>query len=757
MKHLLLILSFLLCLQMHGQHDNTWYFGDHGGISFTSGNPLPLSGNPLYTYEGTSVISDENGQMLFFTNGTEVYNKDLQLMPNGSGLHGDPSATQSSVVIQKPGQPGQYYIFTIDDINGPLGLQFSEVDMSLENGLGNISVKNTPLFAPVCEKVTAAYHSNGIDMWVIVHQYGSNAFYSYQVTQNGVLGNPVVSNAGIPIVAPANYAVSTGYMVLSPDGTKLATASFYKAIELFDFDNATGIISNAQTIKNTGDQHYGIEFSPKSKFLYASSDQKLYQYDLTANDISLSQTVISSLTIPGALKIGPDSKIYVVNNMAISKLSVINNPEIKGTGCNFELNKISISGQTQWGLPVFFVSPFYVTDILADNLCADNEVNFSVESTLDAEKIEWNFGDGSISNEINPTHIYLSPGTYTIKIKAHKGLFVRYYTKQIIIQSPISINKPDDYFNCDTTGNETGVFDLSKKNAEILGLLDPAEYTISYHLSPADADEGINILATTYTNIQNPQLIHVRVTSNSGCHAETSLRLIVYAKPEINIDSEFFICENESVTLTAPAGFYKYKWSTNQETQSISVNQPGIYTLTVFEKRDNLICEASKQITVSASEKPIITGIEINDFHDLNTIQVSITGKGDYEYSLDGIHYQPENIFYNVSPSLYTVYVRDLNGCGTAKEEIAVLMYPRFFTPNGDGENEIWQIKYAYFEPSLQIYIFDRYGKIVSSFTGNQTGWDGTLNGTRLPASDYWFVAKRSNGSIYKGHFSLIR
>lgn len=757
MKHLLFILSFLLCLQMHGQHDNTWYFGDHGGISFSTGSPLPLANNPLYTYEGTSVISDENGQFMFFTNGVTVYNKDLQIMPNGNGLHGDQSATQSSVVIQKPAQPGKYYIFTVDDANGPMGLKYSEVDMTLNNGLGNVTVKNISLHAPICEKIAAAYHPNGIDMWIIVRQYGSNAFYSYLVTTSGVSSVPVISTAGIPMIAPSNYGISLGYMTLSPNGTKLATGSFYKGIELFDFDNATGIISNAQTLKDTGDQHYGIEFSPKGNFLYATSDKNLYQYDLNASDVALSQTLISNITIPGAMKIGPDSKIYVVDNMAISNLSVISNPDAKDIDCNFELHKINISGKTQWGLPAFFVSPFYITDILSDNLCADSQVNFSVESTQQSEKIEWDFGDGSTSDEINPTHIYTSPGTYTVKVTANKGLFVRYYTKQIIIKPEIIVNKPEDLFNCDATGDEKSEFDLSAKNSEILGILNPSEYSISYHLAAADAENGINAITTPYTNIQNPQLIYARVTSSSGCHTETSFSIVVYARPEINMKNKFFICENAQVTLTAPNGFYKYKWSDGRETQSISVTQPGIYTLTVYEKHDNLICEESKQITVSASEKPIITRIEINDFHDLNTIQVSITGKGDYEYSLDGIHYQPENIFYNVSPGLYTIYVRDLNGCGTVKEEIAVLMYPRFFTPNGDGENEIWQIKYAYIEPSLQIYIFDRYGKIVSSFTGNQTGWDGTLNGTRLPASDYWFVAKRFNGSIYKGHFSLIR
>ena len=101
--------------------------------------------------------------------------------------------------------------------------------------------------------------------------------------------------------------------------------------------------------------------------------------------------------------------------------------------------------------------------------------------------------------------------------------------------------------------------------------------------------------------------------------------------------------------------------------------------------------------------------------------------------------------------------VRDGLGCGIAEKEVALLYYPNFFTPNGDGYNEKWQIKYSVLEPQMKVTIFDRYGKVITSFGGMSDGWDGTLNGAKLPSTDYWFVVTREDGREYKGHFAMMR
>ena len=136
---------------------------------------------------------------------------------------------------------------------------------------------------------------------------------------------------------------------------------------------------------------------------------------------------------------------------------------------------------------------------------------------------------------------------------------------------------------------------------------------------------------------------------------------------------------------------------------------------------------------------------------------MSASGPGNYVYSLDGVHYQEEPVFTNLTPGEYTVYVMDVYGCGIVTETVAILNYPKFFTPNGDNFNDTWHINNAGYEPELEVTIFDRYGKFIKNLHANDYGWDGTYNGYNLPTSDYWFVATRADGRVYKGHFTLKR
>ena len=130
-----------------------------------------------------------------------------------------------------------------------------------------------------------------------------------------------------------------------------------------------------------------------------------------------------------------------------------------------------------------------------------------------------------------------------------------------------------------------------------------------------------------------------------------------------------------------------------------------------------------------------------------------------FEYSIDGgVTYQQSPIFENLPAGIYEVSVRDIYGCGYDEDSTYILAYPKFFTPNGDGVNETWRIPLAMIvEPDLKVYIFDRYGKLITGFGASHIGWDGTYNGENLPSTDYWFVVVRQNGKEYKGHFSMIR
>jgi len=161
---------------------------------------------------------------------------------------------------------------------------------------------------------------------------------------------------------------------------------------------------------------------------------------------------------------------------------------------------------------------------------------------------------------------------------------------------------------------------------------------------------------------------------------------------------------------------------------------------------------------VNVSGIATIETITLEDFiPNNNSISLTVSGLGDYEYSLDGINYQPNSYFDNLQGGEYTIYVRDRYGCGVVTEEVYLLNYMKFFTPNGDDVNEYWRVLGSQYEPDLEVNIFDRYGKLLTAFNGNDRGWDGSYNGQNMPSNDYWFVIKRGDGKTYKGHFTLKR
>lgn len=683
-------------------------------------------------------------------------------MPHGQGLLGDPSTTQAAIIIPKPGSQTRYYIFTADDAGGPNGLTYSEVDMLADNGKGDVISVNNSLITPVSEKITAVNHANGKDIWITAHQWGGNAFYSYIVTATGVSTSPVTSNTGLVIEGSGNSGHYAGWMAISPNGKKLASASGLLAIELFDFDTATGKVSNGTTLKSPA-KAYGVEFSPNSKLLYATSDGAVLQYEVNAPNVAATQTEVGTVDVASSIKLGPDSKIYVVSKYLSNKLSVISAPNVVGTKCNFSANTVDLGGkQTFVGLPNFLVTPYYLIDIDTKTDCTDTSVSFAAQGTLETETVTWDFGDGNSSNSKTVTHTYAEAGTYNVKAKAKSLNTTRFFSKQVtIVSAPVAV-KPLDLTACGSPEG-TNTFNLIMQDKTILGTQPGDLFTVSYYTSQADADADTNALPYLFTNTVNPQTIYARLSrNNASCYDTTSFTLSVASSPVLEMEDHYSFCESSYVVLTAPEGFDSYTWTFNGKTETgdyqKSVRKAGVYTLTVTKATGEIICDASKTIVVEESKKPVIRAIEVEDWTDSNnSINIVTASNGNYEYSIDGDNYQDSPLFENLTPGEYTINVRDKSGCGQAEGDAIILMYPKFFTPNGDGVHDKWQVKHSWYAPDVAVTIFDRYGKTLASFKGNSSGWDGTFNGNQLPANDYWFVVTRSNGREYKGHFSMMR
>ena len=760
-----------------------WYFGINAGLDFSSGNPIALTNGELVTDEGCATISENNGDLLFYTDGITVWDKQHNIMPNGTGLTGDSSSTQSAIIVPKPGDVSIFYIFTVDDLAGPKGLRYSEVNMTLNGGNGDITnQKNIELNAFTTEKISAVKHANGIDFWVVTHDWNNNNFLSYQVTTAGVNIVPVISSVGEE--HGDNGLDSKGYLKISPDASRLALASWSgnSVVEIFDFDNTTGIVSNPILIGNgffsTGPASgaYGIEFSPDSNLLYVTDQNflfgfttsRLFQFDLTlstANDMINSVTTLyddsDTNTILGALQLAVDGKIYIARAQE-QFLDVIENPDEIGFASNYSQNAVSLGNRfCGAGLPPF-ISSFFNFSIITQGTCLGQGTEFSLNSNTEINSIIWDFGDGFTSTETNPTHYYQNAGSYTISAEINAPGETFYITNIITINNFPVANTPEDMYRCDDIENGGyQFFDLSTKNSEIYNL---PGVNITYHLSEENAIDNIDPLETNYENISNPQTIYVRVQNSLSpdCFDITSFQLHVLETP-ISSEDIVYLCTNESVVLSAGEGFDYYNWSNGETTESITVNTTGNYAVEVINSlqtsQGEITCAGNRLFTVVESDEALITNVEVTDWTENdNTISVFVDGIGDYEYSLDNVTYQDEGVFSNLLPGEYVVYVRDKNNCGIVTQEVYLLYYPRFFSPNGDGVNEYWQIEFSDSEPDNEILIYDRYGKLLVQIPPNSLGWDGTYDGAKMPAADYWFKIKRpGKNKVYTGHFSLKR
>ena len=338
------------------------------------------------------------------------------------------------------------------------------------------------------------------------------------------------------------------------------------------------------------------------------------------------------------------------------------------------------------------------------------------------------------------------------------------------------------YAICDEFNTNDGFaeFDLLSQDTLVLDGQDPADYNVSYYLTQNEADLALDELDDIYENITNPQIIYVRVDditiTNSICWATTEITLRVDLLPIFDLDDEYLLCLNTNGTEVVDLPIldtelsnadYTFEWSLNgsvlpaETTSSLMPSVGGTYSVLVVNNITG--CENTDTATVNESSPPTITAAVVsNVFANNHIVDVTAVGLGVYEYSLGNGSWQNSNVFENVSLGIHTVTVRDINGCGIATTSVLVIDYPLFFTPNGDGYHDTWNIVGIATQPGAVIYIFDRFGKLLKQLSPTGNGWNGTYNGVVLPTNDYWFLIEYNEPvdgkrKEFKAHFTLKR
>ena len=582
------------------QRANIWYFGNNAGIDF---NPLPddpavAIDGPLVTPEGTSVISDRNGQVIFSTDGFSIFDKSGNDITPPGGIGGENGATQSALIIPVPGDETLYYIFTTREIygTGAYELRYSLYDLKLNNGVGGLAESNQLLFAPSTERIT------GDANWLIAHEYGNNSFRAYRITPNGI-SNPVISDIG------SDHAMTSaengqGYMKLGAQNrlvVALSTPGVSNVVEVFDFIDSTGVVTNFRTadLASTTGQVYGVEVSPAGNKLFATlKDANSTMYEFAFDSLGnpyLKQSVAQTGEL-GAIQIGPDGQLYVaINGSASLGMFQANEDTTALTALN--LQPFDLGGNTSTlGLPNFIQSisnPTTSPNFSFTGLCLGDSTQFTAVGKDPAiDKFDWTFGDGqvAIDSGAQVAHLYALPGTYdvvlTIRNKCENP--VATFTQQVVIN-----DVPPDPSTAVAICAGGAVLDANPQ--------DLPDFT--YVWSTGDSTETITV---------NQQAMYtVTVTDALGCSTDGTL-MAADNRPQVDLGPDRTLCQNTPVAdLDAQNPGATYAWELNgaasgtAQTHAVNTSAFGVFEYKVLVTDPVTNCFVRDSTTFTINESPV--------------------------------------------------------------------------------------------------------------------------------------------------------
>jgi len=439
-----LLLSFASFAQ---KENNIWAVGYRAGIDFNTGSAVTVK-TGIISMNCSASICDATGQLMFYTSGDSIWDKNGHAMPNGYDLIAPHTAIRgAAVIVPFVNNPNKYYVFSHENIDGVLGgdlfagrLYYCVVDMRLNGGLGDVVTgkKSIPVDSSLANKLVIV-PGNDCNMWLITHKYdtsfaatdtNTNKFFVYNIADTGFNPTPVISNVGN---LSGIIAYISGDIVASSDRKKLALNSGNGlpsglGSELYDFSAATGKVSNA-VLLDTGVSDAGISFSPDNSKLYISSytdgDQPnvLFQYDLsgstTASIISSKLLIDTLSTMPSfatVLRQGPDGKIYGIGGdgefinplggAGADSIFYIASPNTYGKTCGLHKDALGFQAGTgtSYGLGLPYVKPLQDTFHTHTNITLTDSVTLNVPAGY--FKYKWNTTSTDTSIIVKDTGTY---------------------------------------------------------------------------------------------------------------------------------------------------------------------------------------------------------------------------------------------------------------------------------------------------------------------------------------------------------------
>lgn len=709
-RSLLIPLLLILFLNSYSQHKeaNIWYFGDRGRLDFNSGEPVvpPYSyASPYGGFQGNAVQCDTSGNLLFYSEGYHIYNREHDIMLNGEELAGgDRTSSQRVLIVQQPGHDNIYYVFIVgrgtDSSTGLSGLWYNIVDMEKDGNLGKVIQKD--VFIPAAHDAKnmlfSLKHKNQHDIFIITHKAAEKKYATFLLTNNGFNTTPVLSESQ----NNNNFSHSIGqYIKVSYNKKYLFHSDIDDTpgfIEICKFDDETGSIEYMYTeykMNPQGENIYpsGIEFSPDSKYAYIAFHNRndhvdIYQYDMqyveNAGQFTNSAVPIS-IDGPGlGLQLATDGKIYcsydtdngIPGIWHYQYVSVIHKPWVRGAACNFEADAIDL-GEPCYGPSLVNIHLDYLYRFEWEGACAgpDNGITFKPNFQPTPASITWNFDDpeaeaDSISTELSPIHYFTHGGEFEVSVVVHYPPTPSYPFGRVEKTSRIVevFESPHPDFGPDTLVCEGTEVTLNAGNED------------GFYAWSDGTTFGYNIFNLT---VADTGIHWVQVTNTEGCSTRDSIHVGLYNKAVFN-ESNMIITptscggSNGSIVgiqidgvIPLSTQWYDGNGILISNTLDIGNLSVGNYFLHVTDT--NSCITISDSYTITDDGNILITGVDFSPSHCSQSIgSISITassGAGNnFLYSIQNGasgSWQPDSLFTGLSYGEYFIKVKDQSGCET--------------------------------------------------------------------------------------------
>ncbi|MBO6496119.1 MAG: gliding motility-associated C-terminal domain-containing protein [Roseivirga sp.] len=788
------------------QTSNIWYFGNGAGLDFNEEeglDPPPRSITEAHAMDapaGTSTISDANGDVLFYTNGTSVWNRENGLMPNGNQIGGDSAAVQSVLIIPFVEDETMYYLFTTEQVYGEntFALKYSIVDMKADNGRGDVVMKDVVLYANNTERL--ASFEGGDGYWLVAHEYGNNTFRSYPITPDGI-GTPILSSAG-GVHSYNNASTAQSGMKFSSTGERIAVSIVEgneDYVELFNFDTNTGEITEFEyrIDLNEGsagtDEVYDVHFSPGGNKLFATMNNRSggspggrileYRVDSMSTETTrlASQTNIAAATTGlnfGQIQTGPNGVIYVAvetpgNPSGSAFVSSINVNEDTSATSGITAQAVALTvGNSRLGLPNIVQSnanPQQEPGMTApDEVCVEQRVEMTGSGTSDIDVFVW-----SITSQDDNSTVFSAEGQDTAYVfpAEQSGMFNislnisnRCGFDTTLVQ-PIEVHPipdppliPQSIALCE---GDTHILDA-------LGEGNPDNPDLTFEWT----DSQGNVVSTSRTyEVTQQEIYSVTISNPLGC--SSSGETFVGPPFEIQLPESATICQDGSLTLDPEVNADNYIWTVtdsnnatttlpNQRTADVDSSNPGDFLYVVsIEDPINPGCfvNDSTRVTINplaqASAQNIINPAcgATNGSFELN-----ISSTGSYSYTVNGnsagqvaqnsVTGPTTQLIDNLTADTYSVTITDnSSGCVNTVSDIQVQNDPPDFTitsttpSDADCTNPTGSVIV-----SLSADVFPVDYVLTNNTDG--TSYTGTVN-TSIPATTFNFEVTGLSGGEY--------